>query len=197
MSTGETHDRAIPDALPFATEETYLHATARAREEELATLLAVRVGNDVYGLPTESVREIIKVVEITEVPRMPSFVPGIISVRGAIIPVIDLRVRLATGVVQNARSTRIVIVAAAAGQRFGLMVDGVVGLERFRRRDIEPTPSVFGSTSSGTERYIAGLGRAIDKADRIVVFLDLGPLLAIEDELRRHRHVARMEGAHA
>lgn len=194
--SGETSDRSIIDALPFATEETYLHATARAREEELATLLAVRVGADVYGLPTESVREIIKLVEITEVPRMPPFLPGVISVRGAIIPVLDLRVRLGASDLGHTRNTRIVIVSNEEGQRFGLMVDGVVGLERFRKRDIEPTPSVFGAGRAGSERYIGGLGRAVDRPDRIVVFLDLGPLLAIADELRRHRH-ARSEGSHA
>jgi purine-binding chemotaxis protein CheW len=84
-----------PHGLPFATEETYLHATDLGREEALATLLTIVLGQEFYGLPTESVREIIKVGAITEVPRLPRFLLGVISVRGAIIPVIDLRRRLA------------------------------------------------------------------------------------------------------
>ena len=187
-------DRAIPTALPFATEETYLHATARAREEELVTMLSVRIGHEVYGLPTEAVREIIKLVEITEVPRMPAFMLGVISVRGAIIPVIDLRVRLALTVAPHGRGTRIVIVTSARNQRFGLLVDGVVGLEKFRAKEIEPTPSVFGAGRAGAERYIGGLGRAIETTGRIVVFVELEPLIDIRDELRRHRLASREHG---
>jgi purine-binding chemotaxis protein CheW len=172
--------------LPFATEETYLHATDRAQEQEVSTLLTVLIGAELYGLPTEVVREIIKVGIITEVPRLPSFLLGVISVRGAIIPVIDLRDRLGLDAGQGAAGSRIVIIATD-GQRLGLQVDGVVGLQRFRLREIEPAPSIFGGGRVGSERYITGLGRAIEHPERIVSFLNLGPLLAIRDELGRDR----------
>ena len=171
---------------PFATEETYLHATDRGRDEALTTLLCVNMAHECYGLPTESIGEIIKLTDITEVPRLPVFVLGVMSVRGAIIPVIDLRDRVGLGRSAPGRATRVVIVQHGV-QRFGLQVEGVVGLERFRASAVEPAPAIFGVARGGAERYIGGLGRSIDSPDRIVMFLDVQPLLDIQGELDRHR----------
>ncbi len=177
--------------VTFATEETYLHATDREREDAAQTFLSVEVSRELYGIPTEAVREIIRVGEITEVPRTPPFLLGVISVRGAIIPVLDLRRRLgfppATTI---ARTARIVIVATGA-QRFGLSVDDVQGLERFRAADIEPAPNVFGGGRGGAERYIQAIGRAIDRPDRIVIFLELAVLVDLAADLAAHRVQAR------
>lgn len=185
MSEGQ-----LPADLPFATEETYLHGTDRAREEAFKTLLSVEIGAEVYALPTEVVREIIKVGKITEVPRVPGFLLGVISVRGAIIPVLDLSARLGLEGGPGGRAARIVILWFD-GQRFGLKVDAVVGIERFRPSQIEPAPSIFGGARAGGERFISGLGRAIERPLRIVIFLDLAPLLAVRDELGRHRRELR------
>ena len=178
------------DALPFATEETYLHATDRVAEETVRTLLVIEVGDEAYAIPTDVVREIIRTVEVTEVPRTPRFVLGVISVRGAIIPVLDLRLRLGFAHASPDRRARIVIVTAGA-QRYGLRVDAVVGLERFREAEIEAAPAIFGAGRTSSERYIGGIGRAIDHQARIVVFLDLPQLLAFADELQRHRQARR------
>jgi len=182
----------VTSSLAFATEETYLHSTDRAREEALTAYLSVVIGHETYGLPTEAVREIIKLVEVTELPRVPSFLVGIISVRGAIIPVMDLRERLGLGRSTVTRASRVVIVANG-NQRYGLRVEAVVGLERFRQSDVEPSPSIFGAGRAGAERYIEGLGRTPDRPDRIVMFLDLAPLWAIGDELARHRKLRQHE----
>ena len=171
---------------PFATEETYLHATDRGRDEAVVTLLCVEMAHERYGLPTASVREIIKLVDITEVPRLPSFVLGVISVRGEVIPVMDLRQRVGLGRSTPSRAMRIVIVQHGA-QRFGLKVEGVAGLASFRASAIEPAPGIFGVTRGGAERYIGGLGRSVDEPTRIVMFLEIQPLLHLEEELDRHR----------
>lgn len=180
-----TNEGATP-ALSFATEDTYLHATDRAAEQATETLLAVAVGGEVYGIPTEAVREIIRVGDVTEVPRTPTFLLGVISVRGAITPVIDLRQRLGFTPVPPGRAARIVIVELE-GQRFGLRVEDVLGLERFRVTDIEPAPAIFGAGRGSIERHLRGVGRAIEKADRIVIFLDLQPLTELAEELSRFR----------
>lgn len=171
---------------PFATEETYLHATDRGRDEALTTLLCVYMANECFGLPTESIREIIKLSDITEVPRLPGFLLGVISVRGAIIPVMDLRDRVGLGRSVPGRGTRTVIVQHGA-QRFGLAVEGVAGLERFRAGAIEPAPAIFGAARMGAERYVSGLARSLDSPERIAMFLEIEPLLDIKGELERHR----------
>jgi purine-binding chemotaxis protein CheW len=173
-------------SLSFATEDTYLHATDRAAEEATETLLAVSVGGEIYGIATETVREIIRVGDVTEVPRTPPFLLGVISVRGAIMPVVDLRLRLGFPAAPPGRGARIVIVEVE-GQRFGLRVEDVLGLERFRVADVEPAPAIFGAGRGGIERHLRGVGRAIEKTDRIVIFLDLQPLAELTEELRRFR----------
>jgi purine-binding chemotaxis protein CheW len=181
--------------VSFATEATYLHAMDRRAEQATETFLAVEVANEIYGIPTGAVREIIKVGEITEVPRSPKFLLGVISVRGAIIPVLDLRRRLGFPSVEMTRSARIVIVDVE-GQRFGLRVEDVIALERFRVSDVEPAPAIFGGggARAGAERYVHGVGRAEDRPERIVIFLDLQPLSELATELAAHR-AARQRAA--
>ncbi len=179
-------DAPGPPLLAFATEETYLHATARARDEAVEVFLAVEVANENYGIPTEAVREIIRVGDVTEVPRTPSFLLGVISVRGAIIPVLDLRLRLGFASAPVERSNRIVIITVD-GQRFGLRVDDVLGLERVRDTDLEPAPATSGAARGGVDRYIRAVGRTDDRSDRIVVFLELAALVDLGAELSARR----------
>ena len=86
----------------------------------------------------------------------------------------------------HGRGTRTVIVQHGA-QRFGLAVEGVAGLERFRAGAIEPAPTIFGAARMGAERYVSGLGRSLDSPERIAMFLEIEPLLDIKGELERHR----------
>ncbi len=176
--------------VSFATEATYLHAMDRAVEQATETFLAVEVAREVYGIPTGAVREIIKIGEITEVPRTPAFLLGIISVRGAIIPVVDLRRRLGFSAAEPGRGARIVIVEVGA-QRLGLRVEDVIALERFRASDVEPAPAIFGGGRSGAERYVQGVGRAADRPERIVIFLELTQLADLASDLAAHRAARR------
>jgi purine-binding chemotaxis protein CheW len=183
----------------FATEDTYLHATDRVAEEAIQRLLVVEIGGERYGLPTDAVSEIIRIGEITEVPRLPTFLLGVISVRGAIIPVMCLRLRLGFSDGALGRAARIVIVSHG-GQRFGLRVDGVIGLQRFRASSVESAPAIFGASRGGADRFISSVARVSDgSTERIVVFLELTALLAVGDELTAHRaqyldHAARRRG---
>ena len=178
------------EGVSFATEATYLHAMDRAADEATETFLAVEVAHEIYGIPTAAVREIIKIGEITEVPRTPRFLLGVISVRGAIIPVLDLRRRLGFPPAEPGRAARIVIVEVGA-QRFGLRVEDVVALERFRAVDIEPAPAIFGATRGPADRHIQGVGRVVERPDRIVIFLELHPLSELGAELAAFRAARR------
>jgi purine-binding chemotaxis protein CheW len=178
------------EGLSFATEATYLHAMDRATEQATETFLAVEVAHEVYGVPTAAVREIIKVGEITEVPRTPRYLLGVISVRGAIIPVLDLRLRLGFSAAEPGRSARIVIIQVD-DQRLGLRVEDVIALERFRASDVEAAPAIFGGGRVGAERYVQGVGRAADRPDRIVIFLELTQLADLAADLTAYRAARR------
>jgi purine-binding chemotaxis protein CheW len=141
--------------IGFATEETYLRASDTQKDEATRAVLTFVVGGETYGIDILHIREIIKVVEVTEVPRMPGFLLGVISVRGQVIPVLDLRARLRLEELPLTRAARI-LVADRDGEPFGLLVDAVSDVVRFAESDIEPPPSTL---SLADAAFLAGIGR--------------------------------------
>lgn len=168
--------------LTFATEETYLRATDAREARPTRAVLTFVVGGETYGLDILHIREIIKVVEVTEVPRTPGFLLGVISVRGLVIPVIDLRSRLRLDHTPLTRAARI-LVADRDGEPFGLLVDAVTGVVRFADTEIEPPPSTL---SVADANFLAGIGRyLIGKRQKMVILLHLDAV--VDFELRRIR----------
>ena len=125
--------------LPFATEENYLRRQDDRRKHERRGVLSFVVGAEVYGVDILSIREIIKLREITEVPRAPRFLLGVVTVRGLVLPVVDVRLRLRLDVRPLERAARILVVMHK-GERYGLLVDEVRGVVRFADSQIEPPP---------------------------------------------------------
>ncbi len=101
------------------------HRDAPAPAEVLRQLLCVRVDGVPYAVPIENVREIVRVRPITPIPRTVSSVRGVISLRGEIIQVIDLRLRLGLAPAASSKATRIVVVQADDGRAAGVLVDEV------------------------------------------------------------------------
>ena len=97
-----------------------------------------RIGEEMYGLDIMRIREIIRPQKVTSVPKAPSFIEGVINLRGAVIPVVDLRKRFDLQA-QNDRKTRIII-CRLSGRLIGLMVDEVTEVRRYAREDVQPTP---------------------------------------------------------
>jgi purine-binding chemotaxis protein CheW len=88
-------------------------------------LLCFLLDGSPYAVPVERVREIVRVRPIIPVPRVPAHVRGVISLRGEILQVVDLRLRLDLRAAETGRSSRIVVAHAADGEVAGLLVDGV------------------------------------------------------------------------
>src|SRR5438046_2571537 len=108
--------------LPFATEETYLVRASGRDARPQKGVLTFLVAGETYGIEILHIREIIKPREITEVPRAPRFLLGIITVRGIVLPVLDLRLRLRLDAAPLGRGARILVVARG-GDLYGLLVD--------------------------------------------------------------------------
>jgi len=165
---------ADPKNLPFATEATF-HAYRRAGRAGgwQREVLAFIIGSEEFAIDIRRIREIIKPREATEVPRAPRFVLGIISVRGTIIPLIDLRLRLRLDPSQwpPSRDARILIVNRA-DESFGLFVDEVRQVVRMRDSDVEPPPAMLGGPNA---EFIAGIGRPY--RDRLLILLELDAVL--------------------
>lgn len=96
-----------------------------ASTEYLQQLLTFELAGAGYGLSVERVREIVRIRPITPVPRVPEHVRGVISLRGEIVQVVDLRRRLGLEPVEATRATRIVVVHGGDGRVAGLLVDAV------------------------------------------------------------------------
>jgi purine-binding chemotaxis protein CheW len=164
--------------LVFTTEETYLRRHDDRRARERRGVLTVVVGNEIYGVEILSIREIIKLREITEVPRAPRFLLGVVTVRGLVLPVVDLRVRLRLDAQALGRNARILVVMHK-GERFGLLVDEVRGVVRFADDQIEPVPA---SLAPSEAPFLSGIGRYPDEdgAEHLVILLSLDAVLGFE-----------------
>lgn len=96
-----------------------------AESVDLVQLLTFELAGAPYALPVERVREIVRIRPITPVPRMPAHVCGVVSLRGEIVQVLDLRRCLGLPPATPTRASRIVVVHGSEGGVAGLLVDGV------------------------------------------------------------------------
>ncbi len=138
-------------------------------------ILAFQLAGEEHGIDILRLREIIRPRPVTEVPRAPASVLGIISVRGEIIPVVDLRRRLRKAPAAPGKEARVLIVDHPAGREggtYGLLVDAVHQVVRLREEEIEAPPALL--SADGGE-LIAGIARP--RPDRLVILLDLDAVL--------------------
>lgn len=132
-------------------------------ELQLNKFLAFTIGEESYGIPVLNVKEIIGMLDITPVPKMPEYIKGIINLRGKIIPVMDLRLRF--GIASrdyDARTCIIVIEMEISNQTrlTGLVVDTVSEVLDINKEAIESPPECFGSVDKD---YLIGIGMIKDK----------------------------------
>lgn len=149
--------------------------------------LTFRLADEMFAINILSIREIMEFGNITTVPMMPSFVRGVINLRGAVVPVIDLVSRFGRGQCVVNRRTCIVILEIAFGEdetrEIGVIVDEVSEVREIANADIEPPPS-FGAQIRSD--FISGMGKV---QGRFVIVLnvqrvvDVGEMAAIASAL--------------
>lgn len=140
--------------------------------------LTFSLGDEVFAMDIRAVSEIIQHASLTAVPLMPDFVRGVINLRGAVLPVIDLQARFGRCQASVGKKTCIVIFdAVGEGERsaLGLMVDAVSEVIEIAPSQIEPPPQ-FGTSIQ--REYIRGLGKVDGE---FVVILETDRALNIED----------------
>ncbi|HMI83126.1 MAG TPA: chemotaxis protein CheW [Polyangiaceae bacterium] len=141
--------------------------------------LAFRLGADTYAVPIGEVREILKLPPVTEVPRAPEEIVGVVSVRGLLVTVISLRARLRLQATESSRKGRILLAMGAQDEVIGLYVDEVLQVYRLAESEIEVAASVLGGRLGD---YIVGIGRP-DGA--LLTLLDLRPILGRSEPVAR------------
>ncbi|MDL5364393.1 chemotaxis protein CheW [Xanthomonas sp. NCPPB 2654] len=143
-----------------------------------AQFLTFQLEQELFGLNIDGIHEIIEYRPPTAVPTMPACVRGVINLRGAVVPVVDLQLRLGRAPSRVTRRSCIVIVTAEdAGttQAFGLLVDAVSAVLDIPAQQIEAAPS-FGSGIR--QELLQGMGKL---EDRLVILLDRARLLRVDD----------------
>jgi purine-binding chemotaxis protein CheW len=147
---------------------------------QVAQYLTFTLGSEVFAIGILAIKEIIEYSALTTVPMMPAYVRGVINLRGAVVPVLDLSVRFGKSASPVSKKTCIVIIEiTTAGERqdVGVVVDAVDSVLDIPPDQIEPPPS-FGARI-GTH-FIEGMGKV---NGRFVILLDVNSVLAPEEAL--------------
>ena len=147
----------FPD-LDLATEEDYIQGISgldRSVDTETVQWLTFMLGPEEYALSLDVVLELIKPRDYTELPKVPEYVKGILSLRGVVVPVVDMRLRLKLGHSDDNSYQRI-IVCEGKEQSIGILVDRITQVVRVANDAIEPAPLVL---SEVEKEFVAGVGR--------------------------------------
>lgn len=153
---------------------TQAEAKPQQLSGEILQVVSFRLGGEEYGMDISQVQEIIRLVEITHVPRAPHFMEGVINLRGQLIPIVDLRTRFAMQRVAATKSTRIVVTEIGS-RRVGLVVDSVSEVLNLPIENVEAAPDMI--TGVGTE-YIQGVGKV---GERLIILLELTKVMTVEE----------------
>ena len=155
------------------------------RENEQRALVALagkyltfKLDVEEFGLEILKVQEIIKMMDITRVPRTPAFVRGVINLRGKVIPVVDLRLKFEMDAKQNTDKTCVIVVTVRRGSGavvMGIIVDEVSEVLDVAGASIEPSPE-FGAAVDTS--FILGMGKV---GERVVTLLDVDKVLSGEE----------------
>jgi len=132
------------------------------------------ISQEVFGIDISRVFEILRVQKIYSIPGLPGFLTGVMSVRGAVIPVMDLRLRF--GMKPAGRKERIILVRYG-NEKIGFLVDEIREILQLNPEDLRPSPSIFKGFKT---EYLTGLGK---KGEQIIILLNIDNLLTSEEKI--------------
>jgi purine-binding chemotaxis protein CheW len=141
-------------------------------------IVSFKLGKETFGIKVSQVREIGKVQDITKIPKMPSFIEGVLNLRGQITTVIDLKKRLNIVIEgdKGITSASRIIIAEIDDAQIGIIVDAVEDVMRVPRSSISLPPTTL---TGGTDtNFLTGLCKL---QDRLVMLLDLNTVMSISE----------------
>ena len=146
--------------------------TNNARGEQ--QLVVFDLASESYAVDISAVREIIRMQEITSIPRTPEYVKGVINLRGKVTPVVDLRKRFGLPIAEQTAENRTVVVDIG-GNDIGVIVDAVTEVMGVPADAVEPPSSMITTDDS---KYLLGI---VKLDSRLIILLDLEKVLSVED----------------
>ncbi|GAB6282868.1 MAG: chemotaxis protein CheW [Ignavibacterium sp.] len=150
-------------------------SSSNENKEQILQLVSFKLGKEEFGVDILKVQEIIKLIDVTTVPNAPKFVEGVINLRGRVIPIIDLRVRLGMERKDLDNKSRIIVVELD-GKTIGFIVDEVNEVLRIPTNIIEPPPDMVLGIDTD---YIIAVGKLEEK---LLILLDLEKVLSTNEK---------------
>lgn len=151
------------------------HVTTDEEQQYLTFFL----GGEMFAIGILNIKEIMEYGNLTEVPMMPSFIRGVINLRGSVVPVVDLSARFGRKKTEVSRRTCIVIIEVQGNEEskldIGVMVDSVSEVLEIPRSEIEPPPA-FGAKIRVD--FMQGMGKV---AGKFVIILDANQVLSVDE----------------
>ena len=151
-----------------------MNAVLEATEKE-EQLVAFRLANEIYGVDISVIHEIIRLHEITQIPRTSPDIEGVVNLRGRIVPILDLRKRLELPAAERTGGTRIIVVTIRECT-VGMVVDSVIGVVKLPESRIEPPSPLVSDLETD---FIRGVGKM---DDNLVILLNIQKVLRAEME---------------
>jgi len=145
---------------------------------DVSTYLTFGLGEELFALRVNHVREVLDVGEVTHVPRMPDFMRGVINLRGSVVPVVDMRKKLGMEAAPDTVNTCIIVVEVTLdGEEsvIGALADSVKAVFELPETDIEPPPNIGTSLDTG---HIMGMGK---HGDDFLIILDIDHVFSTGD----------------
>jgi purine-binding chemotaxis protein CheW len=137
----------------------------------LTQFISFAIGDDQYGVDIMAVREIKGWSEITHLPKQPDYMRGVLNLRGAMVPIIDLRCRFGQGMTE-ATALHVVIVVQIGPRMVGLLADRVLDIISFEASQVQPVPRV--SAASRVD-FLSGL---VMVEGAMIALIDLSNMLS-------------------
>ncbi len=153
------------------------HAEA-SMAQRAGKYLTFKLVEEEYGLEILKVQEIIGMMNVTRVPKMPDYVRGVINLRGKVIPVVDLRLKFGLDHQEDTERTCIIVVQVAHGDQevtTGIIVDEVSEVLDVAEDQIEESPSFGGAVDT---EFILAMGKI---GDQVIMFLDIDKVLSVDE----------------
>jgi len=143
-----------------------------------------KIGDEIFGIGIDRVVEILKIQKIFTIPGLPEFLSGVMSVRGNIVPVMDLRRRF--GIKPSGNKERIIIVRYGQ-EKISFLVDDIKEILSLSAEEIRTPPSIFKGFKT---EYLTGLGR---HDERIIILLNIDNLLTSEEKIILRESIGLLE----
>ena len=145
---------------------------------DVSTYLTFGLGEETFSLDVKNVREVLDLSEITRVPRTPDFMRGVINLRGAVVPVVDMRIRFGLPVQEDTVDTCIIVVEVNLDGEttvIGALADSVREVFDISDDEIEPPPSIGMQLNTD---FIRGMGK---QGEEFIIILDVNRIFSSEE----------------